>query len=181
MHPICRWVALPLQVLTKITAPLIGQTPPLGSNREPNSAARIPPTWRPNFVAGIPPTWRSGSSPCCGLSPTQSRRIKCIVWVAPHFRTLSKFAGKYSREPINVRDIWYIYTRVCLFRLSPRHTSFVWLEAEKIKHFRKVWSFKYYLNTIFAYACMNCSTRITDYVCLAYKCTKHMVYIWRFS
>ena len=70
------------------------------------------------------------------------------------------FNGLIFRQPTH--ETYGIYMRAFLFELSPQHISFVWLEVEKIKHSVKVRSFRYYPNSIFAYACMNCSFGITQ-------------------
>jgi len=61
--------------------------------------------------------------------------------------------------------------RVSLFGLSPRRTTFVWLAAGEIEHYREARSSRYCPNISFVYVCTNCSFRDnTGYVCLAHNC-----------
>jgi len=48
--------------------------------------------------------------------------------------------------------------RVFLFKLAPRHTSFVYLEAGEIKNTRGAQSLKYYPNTTFVNVYTYCSS-----------------------
>ena len=67
------------------------------------------PHSEPNSVVGISPLGGLNRHSVVGLIPARSRHMQFVAGSHPHFRSLSKFAGKCSGEPITARNIWHIH------------------------------------------------------------------------
>ena len=154
----------PLQVSTKFTVPLM-RFSSLGSNRDPTMLLEFSHS----------EVWIV--TPLMGSIPIRSRRIQFVDGSHNPLQNPTKFAGI-------VDEITLTRRQYCGLAKAPNQST---LPMIQIKHPRKVWSSKYYLNincfysnsVVFAYAGIYYLSRINmNYVYLVDNHTRHMVYTW---